>query len=126
MDRPVISGKTFPVPPGHHRLVLIRQAAARVTEGGEHTIVLPRSILLTPPGGAWRRVAAGGGADLSMVAFSKSVLDPELLGDAADGLLGMLGVALGADAAEPPIRVVRLPPDEFDEARAGEDPMTVQ
>lgn len=79
---------------------------------------MPRSVLLVPPGGAWHRVAAGGGADLAVAAFSKSVLDPELVGDNADGLLGMLGVGLSAVAPEPPIRVIRLPPDAFDEARS--------
>jgi AraC-like DNA-binding protein len=77
--------------------------------------VLPRSALLIPPGAA-RCVEAGGGADLAEVAFSRSVLDPEILGAAADGLLGMVGAARCRVDAGQAISVVRLSPAAFEEA----------
>jgi AraC-like DNA-binding protein len=91
--------------------------AVRIAQGSERKIVLPRSVILIPPGGS-RHVEAGGGADLARVAFCRSVLDPEALGETADGLLRMLGAARGASVPENAIGVTRLPPTAFDEACA--------
>lgn len=73
--------------------------------------------MLVPPGTS-RYVEAGGDAKLASVAFCKSVLDPEMLGESADGILGMIGSARGPAAPEPSIGVTRLPPAAFEEACA--------
>jgi AraC-like DNA-binding protein len=65
-----------------------------------------------------RYVEAGGDAKLASVAFCKSALDPEMLGEAADGILGMIGSAWGSAAPEPAIGVTRLPLAAFEEACA--------
>ncbi len=89
----------------------------RLAQGGERRIALPRSAIFVPAG-ASRCIEAGGGAELAQVAFCKSVLDPEMLGEAADELFAMLGLGRNPAAPEPIIRVARLPPAAFDEACA--------
>ena len=89
----------------------------RLSQQGERKIVLPRSAILVPPG-ASRYIEAGGDAKLASVAFCKSVLDPEMLGAAADGILGLIGSARGPAAPEPSISVTRLAPAGFEEACA--------
>jgi AraC-like DNA-binding protein len=84
---------------------------------GQVHVVLPRGVILLPSG-APCCVTPGGGADLAQVAFIRSILDPDLLGDAAEGLLGMFEPSLGTSVAEPPLKIVRLLPAAFDEARA--------
>jgi AraC-like DNA-binding protein len=89
----------------------------RLAQGEEQRIVLPRSAILVAPG-ASRCISAGGGADLAQAAFCRSVLNPELLGGAADGILSMFGSARGAATFVPSIIVTRMPPGAFDEASA--------
>jgi AraC-like DNA-binding protein len=117
VDRLVIYGHETLVPPDYFRLIIVRQGAVRLLRNGERTILLPRSVLLLPPG-ASRNVEAGGDARLAGVAFCKSVVDPELLGTESDRVFGMFGSARDAPALEPSIGVARLPPAAFEEACA--------
>ncbi len=96
---------------------MVRHGAARVVQAGRVRIVLSRGVILLPPG-APPCVAPGGGADLAQVAFIRSILDPDLLGDAAEGLLGMFEPSPGTKVGEPPVQVARLSPAAFEEARA--------
>jgi hypothetical protein len=65
------------------------------------------AAILVPPGVS-QDIEAGGDAELAEVAFCKSVLDPEMLGAAADGIFSMIGSARGPAAPEPLIGVTRL------------------
>jgi AraC-like DNA-binding protein len=97
--------------------MIVRQGAVRLAQEKELKIVLPRSAILVPPGDS-RRIEVGGDAELAEVAFCKSVLDPEMMGEVADGLFGMLGSARGPAAPGPSISITRLSPAAFVEACA--------
>jgi AraC-like DNA-binding protein len=97
--------------------MIVRQGVVRLAQEKELKIVLPRSAILVPPG-ASHRIEVGGDAELATVAFCKSVLDPEMLGEVADGLFSMLGSARGPAAPGPSISITRLSPAAFAEACA--------
>jgi AraC-like DNA-binding protein len=117
VGRLIISGSEPPVPVEYFRLIVVRQGAVRFSQEMQRKIVLPRSAILVPPG-ASRSIEAGGDAKLATVAFCRSVLDPEMLGEAADGIYAMIGSARGPAAPQPSIGVTRLAPAAFEEACA--------
>jgi len=114
VDAPILVGSPSSSSPRHHRLILVRQGAARIA-GEPQRIVLPRSAILIPPG-VFCRLETGPDAQIVQLAFCRSVLEPELLGSAADGVLGIMGAAEKAAAKAYSVRVIRLPPEAFDEA----------
>jgi YesN/AraC family two-component response regulator len=98
----------------------VRRGAVRLTQGGTQEIVLPRSAIPLAPGGSGRPearnrkgtevlISAGGGAETAQTAFRRSLMDPDLLGESADGIMVMF-----RDASA--FRVVRMPQPAFDEA----------
>ena len=89
----------------------------RLLQEGHRKIALPRSVILIPPGNL-QDIEAGGGAELAQVAFSRSIMDPQALGDTTEGLLRMLGAGQAPTAVPGTPCVVRLPPAEYDEAWA--------
>jgi AraC-like DNA-binding protein len=115
LDYPITAGIGAPVPPHHYRIVFIYQGAVRLTWGNGERVLPSRTIILSPPG-ADHRVAAGTGARIGQATFCKSVIDPDVLGRAADLLLQGYG---GRErAGEKPPRVFRFPPAMAEEAGA--------
>jgi AraC-like DNA-binding protein len=106
--RIIVSGNELPRGEEYYRLILIRRGLARAQREGEDVILRARSLLIVPPGLAVR-FSDSAGAEFSRTAFRRSALDPELLGEAADGLFFMLG---------PSLRAIALGPGAFEEAEA--------
>jgi AraC-like DNA-binding protein len=125
----VMVGGDTAIPSGYYRILLVRRGALRLIQCGQERILLPRSAALILPRPDCR-IAAGTGAEVALLGFGRSALDPDTLGAEAGRLLGLLG-SLGPSAAAGPrapeevaaaagcgIRVIRLLPGAFEEAWA--------
>jgi AraC-like DNA-binding protein len=108
---PFLTGIDPPPEPGSFRLLLVESGVARLEGGPQPVTLLPRTLLLLPPGSA-RWLLKGAGAVIRGCSFGRSLVDPLMLGEAVVAELDLAGTR----NADEGFRTTRLPPEEFREA----------